>query len=95
MRKVTAMAYGAFCADENLSISNTKVTTDERETRMYLFDNLIAIKNKKTGEISISFAGWFSNTTKERLRAFANITTKAGGVFVNGEEVNSFEWILV
>ena len=95
MRKVTAMAYGAFVLMKIYLSVIQKVTTDERETRMYLFDNLIAIKNKKTGEISISFAGWFSNTTKERLRAFADITTKAGNVFVNGEEVNSFEWILV
>ena len=70
MRKVTAMAYGAFMADENLLISNTKVTSDENQTRMYLFDNLIAIKNKKTGEIEISFAGWFFKHNKRTIKSF-------------------------
>lgn len=95
MRKITQMAYGAFITDTPLCNSNTVVKVFEDETRMELFGNLIARKNRRTGEIEISFAGWFSNTTKERLRAFASITTKNGNVYVNGEEVNSFEWVQV
>ena len=95
MRKITQMAYGAFCSNTPLKASNTEVKVYEDETRLYLFNNLIAIKNRKTGEIQISFSGWFSNTTKERLRPFANIETKKGNVFVNGEEVNSLEWVTV
>ena len=95
MRKITQMAYGAFMSDTPLHSSNTTVKVFDDETQMELFGNLIAIKNRRTGKISISFSGWFSNTTKERLRAFADITTKNGNVFVNGEEVNSFEWVEV
>ena len=95
MRKITELAYRAFMNDENFSQSNTVVKVFEDETRLELFGNLIARKDRKTKDIEISFAGWFSNTTKERLRPFANISTIKGNVFVNGEEVNSFEWILV
>lgn len=95
MRNITATVYGAFMADKSIKISNSEVRAMEEQTHLYLFDNLIAYKNRLTGEIKICFAGWFSNTTKERLRAFADITTKQGRVFVNGREVNSYEWILV
>lgn len=95
MRKITEQAYRAFMNDEKFQQSNTVVLVEENHTKMYLFNNLIAIKNRITKEIEISFAGWFSNTTKERLRPFAAITTKNGNVFVNGEEVNSFEWVLI
>ena len=95
MSKITQMAYGAFMSDTPLCNSNTTVKVFDDETQMELFGNLIARKDRHTGIIEISFSGWFSNTTKERLRAFADITTKNGAVFVNGEEVNSFEWVEV
>ena len=95
MRNITATVYGAFMADKSIKISNSEVKAMEDQTHLYLFNNLIAFKNRLTGEIKISFAGWFSNTTKERLRAFANITTKQGRVFVNGQEVTSNQWVIV
>ena len=53
MRNITATVYGAFMADKSIKISNSEVRAMEEQTHLYLFDNLIAYKNRLTGEIKI------------------------------------------
>jgi len=66
MRKITEQAVNAFLNNETFNKSNMTVTSERNENKMYLHGNLIAKANEK-GDIYISNAGWFSNTTKERL----------------------------
>lgn len=73
MRKITQNSINAFLLGQEFDQSNTKVTVYNSVSKLYLFGNLIAIKNLKTGIISITNAGWTSNTTKERLNAIPNV----------------------
>ena len=91
MRKITELAKYYFDNNIEKKLGNTRIETFADATYLYLHDNLIAYKNNN--KLEITFAGWFSNTTKERLRAFADIRTKQGRVFVNNQEVTSTQWI--
>ena len=55
-------------------------------TRLYLFGNIIARKNDD-GTISITSAGWPTNTTKDRLNGLpgVSIVQKNYEWFLNGE----------
>lgn len=101
MRKITQQAVNAFNAGGDFSSGNTVVTTFESNvptdgsyTEMRLHGNKIAYKNR-TG-LHISNAGWFSNTTKERLNGLAgvSISQKAGVWYLNGKEWDG-EWVRV
>ena len=70
MRKITELSVEKFVNDENFKRGNMEVRYQYDcslipTTRMYLHGNCIAIK--RYGKISITNAGWFSVTTKERL----------------------------
>lgn len=67
-RKVTTSIVSAFIAGNSLKVSNS--STDGN--KLYLHGNLIAEKRKDG--IYITNAGWFSNTTKERLNAIPNVS---------------------
>ena len=79
MRKITELAVKKFVNDENFKRGNMEVRYQHDcslipTTRMYLHGNCIAIK--RYGKISITNAGWFSTTTKERLNGIlSNIFT--------------------
>lgn len=91
MRKITQMAYGAFCSDTSLETSNTQVVVTKNTTEMYLFGNKIA---RKVGDkIEITLAGYNTMTTRERLSAFANVYTKQGQAYINGKAVSDDEWV--
>lgn len=91
MRKVTQNAVNALMNASpmscNWSESNTKVSSANGDAYLYLFGNIIAIRNFKTGKIKISNGGWFSNTTKERLNGLPNvhIQVKQGVWYLNGK----------
>lgn len=66
-RKTTQIAIDAFLKGDKVTTSNT--TTDG--VNLYLYGNKIAEKRKDG--IYITNAGWFSNTTKERLNGLPNV----------------------
>lgn len=90
MKQITKKTIKAFLEDRTYKLSNTFVSRDNtmQTTRLYLFGNLIA---KRTPEgIFITNAGWFSNTTKERLNGIpgVNISQKKGVWYLNGNRWN-------
>lgn len=89
MKIVTKNAVNCFNQEGNAIFgSNTQVTTSNGITKLFLFGNLIAVK--ENGVTRISNAGWESNTTKERLNALhgVHIQQKKGVWYLNGEEWN-------
>lgn len=94
MRTITEKSINAFINATNFNSSNTIVNLVGDFTFLSLFGNLIAKRNKKTGVISITNCGWFTNTTKERLNAIpgVSIVQKAGKWYLNGNEWDG-NWI--
>ena len=98
MRNITEQVTQAFFEGKNFKLSNTEVHADCTGVYLYLFNNLIA---KRVGErVSISLAGYNTNTTKERLRGILShfnktLVTKKGNVIIKDletlEEINYTE----
>lgn len=65
MRKITEMACRAFFAGDNFNRANTRVESDNGETRLYLHGHCIAKRN--SSGLFVNSCGWETNTTKERL----------------------------
>lgn len=88
MRKVTNNAVNAFLSNRAFAEGNTSVSPANNDNYLYLHGNIIAIRNKQTGALRITNAGWFSNTTKERLNALPGvfIQQKKGVWYLNGQE---------
>jgi len=86
MRKITQQAVEAFMNETAFKRSNTTVTIENGVAVMRLYGNLIA--NKIEDQIQITNAGWFSNTTKERLNGIpgVSIRQKRGDWYLNGEQ---------
>ena len=85
MRKITQESINAFNNDKSFKKANMEVTVDDNETALYLHGNKIAKKIKD--ELFISNAGWYSNTTKERLNGLDNVWINQVNYqwFLNGE----------
>lgn len=81
-RKITHQIVEAFMSGKALKIANTE--TDGSSIRLH--GNLIAIKESNI--VYVSNAGWFSNTTKERLNGIPGVRIhQAKGVwYLNGVE---------
>jgi hypothetical protein len=92
MRKMTAKAIQAFNEGKNFKSGNTEVTNG----CISLHKNEIARKDVITGEVSISNAGWFSPTTKERLNGIPGVSIhqRKGIWYLNGKEWDG-KWIKV
>jgi len=89
MRKITKESIKAFMNAEVFNKSNTKVRVLPNVTVLSLFGNDIAWKyNDPNQTISISDAGWKSDTTKERLNGIpgVSIQQKKGEWYLNGNE---------
>lgn len=80
MRKVTEQMINAFINHEHKTVGNSHTNG----TTLFLHGNAIAWHEK--GKICITNAGWFSNTTKERLNAIpgVSICQKKGDWYLNG-----------
>jgi len=79
MRKVTEQVVRAFHAGKKKTVDNT--STDGQA--IYLHGNKIV--RKVEGGIEISDAGWgHSQTTRERLKAFASVSQKDYTLLLNG-----------
>lgn len=94
MRKITNEAINAFKANKTFNGNNTKVLVENGTTKMYLFSHLIA--KKTAGIISITNAGYFTPTTKDRLNSIpgVSISQKKGIWYLNGSEWHG-EWIII
>lgn len=85
MRKITKESVDAFMNAQPFKKDNMVIEVQPNVTIMYLFGNIIAYKyNDPEKTISITNAGWQSNTTKERLNAIP-------GVRINQK---NWEWYL-
>lgn len=88
-RKITTQAIAAFESAKPFNQSNTSVVVMPNVTILSLHGNVIAYRyNDPERTLSITNAGWFSNTTKERLNALpgVRINQKAGVWYLNGKE---------
>lgn len=100
MRKITQNAVNALLAAGTFSQGNTTVTlndgralgewsnSDSMVSRMYLHGNLIATLDHNTKLLTITNAGWSSNTTKERLNGLPNVSIHQANWqwYLNGKE---------
>lgn len=71
MRKITMEAYEAFINKKRFTKSNTAVRIEYDVVTLSIFGNIIA--KLVDDRLSITTAGWPSNTTKERLNAFPGV----------------------
>lgn len=88
MRKITQEAVHCFYNAVPFNKANTSVEVLPNVTILRLHGNPIAYRyNDPERTLSITNAGWFSNTTKERLNALdgVRIRQKDGQWYLNGE----------
>ncbi len=87
MRQITNDSINSFLSRREFTKQNTKVRKLNDKYYLKLHNNIIAILYKDD-TIQITNAGWFSNTTKERLNALpnVNIVQKNFVWYLNGKE---------
>jgi len=88
-RKITQESVSAFLNGRKFNKANMSVVVESDGTKLRLHGNTIAIIDA-LGVMSISNAGWMSNTTKERLNGLPNvrINQKNWNWYLNGDEWN-------
>ena len=87
MRKITSEAVDKFLSKTPFRKSNMSVEAYGTEFRLKLHGNSIATIDE-LGVLSVSNAGWASNTTKERLNGIpgVRVNQKNWTWFLNGVE---------
>ena len=88
MRKITIDSVAAFMSGERFSKQNMLVEVDEiGDVLLKLHGNTIA-KRSLDGVLSITNAGWATNTTKERLNGIdgVSIYQQNWDWYLNGEK---------
>lgn len=88
MRKITKQTIDKFMSAKNFKKGHDEVIVLDNVTILKLFGNEIAYRyNNPERTISITNAGWESNTTKERLNGIdgVSIQQKQGVWYLNGE----------
>ena len=95
MRKITREAVDKFLSKTPFKKSNMQVEQVGSTFRLKLHNNTIASIDE-FNMLSISNAGWSTNTTKERLNGLPNvhIKQKNWSWFLNGNEWSG-EWTRV
>lgn len=89
MKKITRDSVDAFMNARPFRKDNTEVTVLDNVTILKLFGNEIAYRyNDPERTLSVTNAGWFSNTTKERLNGIPNVRIhqKNFNWYLNGKE---------
>jgi hypothetical protein len=89
MRKITQQAAQAFKNANKFKKDNTEVEILPNVTILKLYGYYIAyLYNDPERTLSITNAGYFTNTTKERLNGIegVRINQKAGVWYLNGNE---------
>ena len=100
MRQITRDSVTAFLWGLSFNKQNMTVRIDaEGVVWMHLHGNLIAVK-ETNGEIQVTFAGWQTPTTKERLNGLSELLNgtrpfyqKAGQLYFNDRAIESNEWV--
>ena len=94
-RKITIEAVDKFLSREPFKKSNMQVDQCYGQYRLKLHGNTIAVLDE-FNMLSISNAGWESNTTKERLNGLPNVRIHQRKFqwYLNGNEWNG-EWTRV
>ena len=94
-RKITNESVDKFLSRETFKKSNMEVDECYGQFRLKLHNNVIAVLDE-FNMLSISNAGWSSNTTKERLNGLPNvrINQKNWTWYLNGNEWSG-EWTRV
>jgi hypothetical protein len=87
MRKITKEAVSKFLSKETFRKSNMSVEESYGVYKLKLHGNTIATIDE-LGVLSVSNAGWASNTTKERLNGIPGVRVhqKNWNWFLNGVE---------
>jgi hypothetical protein len=87
MRKITKEAVDKFLSKETFRKSNMSVEESYGVYKLKLHGNTIATIDE-LGVLSVSNAGWASNTTKERLNGIPGVRVhqKNWNWFLNGQE---------
>jgi len=89
MKAITVEAIAHFNSASNFNKSNTQVEVLPNVTVLKLFGNEIAYKyNNPQKTLSITNAGYKTNTTKERLNGLSNVSiNQSKGIwYLNGKE---------
>lgn len=86
-RKITSEAVSKFLSKITFSKSNMSVTKEGEIIRLKLHGNTIATIDE-LGVLSVSHAGWDTNTTKERLNGLPGVRVhqKTRKWYLNGVE---------
>ena len=94
-RKITNESVDKFLSRETFKKSNMEVDQCYGQYRLKLHGNTIAVLDE-FNMLSISNAGWESNTTKERLNGLPNVRIHQRKFvwYLNGVEWNG-EWTRV
>jgi len=94
-RKITNESVDKFLSRETFKKSNMEVDQCYGRYRLKLHGNVIAVLDE-FNMLSVSNAGWASNTTKERLNGLPHVHVKQKNWnwFLNGVEWNG-EWTRV
>ena len=87
MRKITSEAVSAFLNKKTFRKSNMSVEESGGQYKLKLHGNTIASIDE-LGVLSVSNAGWASNTTKERLNGIpgVRVNQKNWTWYLNGQE---------
>jgi len=91
MRKITEESVDAFMNARKFKKSNMEIEVLPNVTVMRLHGNPIAFRyNDPERTLSITDAGWSSNTTKERLNGIPNVSIqqKNWEWYLNGQKWN-------
>ena len=91
MRAITKQSIDAFLNAKKFSKQNMLVEVLSNVTILKLHGNAIAyLYNDPQKTLSITNAGWQSNTTKERLNALPNVSIQQKNFvwYLNGKEWN-------
>lgn len=74
MRQITRDSIAAFMKDKPFKRDNTEVESVNNITYLFLFRNMIAYKRPGKRFVTITNAGHFTRTTKERLNGIPNVS---------------------
>jgi hypothetical protein len=87
MRKITSEAVSAFLERKTFKKSNMEVDQGYGQFRLKLHGNVIATIDE-LGVLTVSNAGWATNTTKERLNGIPGVSVnqKNWTWYLNGQE---------
>lgn len=97
MRKITKQTVEAFENNQNFKSRNMKISSDQFMNRMWLHNNLIAVKDHVNNVLKVSLAGWNTKVTRERLNGIpgVSVSTRKGQAFLNGNPIENNKYYII